>query len=79
MTGNTINNNGDSGVVAFSGTTLIGNTVRGNVVFGFDLICDFGACGYGSNVLGGNNGASSEVQGGVQIGTNICNNTTTCP
>jgi hypothetical protein len=37
--------------------------------------------GYGSNVLGENNGGSAnpQVSGGLQIGTNVCGFNTTCP
>jgi parallel beta-helix repeat protein len=78
VSGNTVNNNGAAGITAQVGSTVIGNTIRGNVGLGLTLGAIGATCGYGSNVLTGNNTGGTQVSGGVQIGQNICNSAL-CP
>jgi len=62
-----------TGIVAGVGSRVVGNTIGANDGGGMALQ---GGAGYAGNVLYGNNGT---VTGGVQIGTNLCDGSTTCP
>ncbi len=71
--GNTAYLNTVDGIFALGGSTVHRNTVYSNVLFGLSLISD---CSYQENTIT-NNG--STVSGGVNLGSNVCNGTTTCP
>jgi Right handed beta helix region len=75
---NTSLNNASHGLFAANGSVVIGNTARDNAGLGFQLDGD---AGYKENVLTANNGdsANPQVDGGIQIGLNICGTDTTCP
>lgn len=74
---NTANENGAAGILAQS-STVLENTAIGNGGVGLDLD---GFSGYASNVLNENNGgnANPPVEGGIEIGTNVCGGDTICP
>jgi len=74
ITNNTVNSNTRAGIYANAGTTVTGNTVRGNSYLGLWL--DNAA--FGNNVVTGNNGGSTQVSGGIQMGPNVCNSSL-CP
>ncbi len=78
VTGNTVVDNGDFGISAGSGSMVNGNTVSGNGQQGLLLGT---SSGYGNNVLTENNGgnANPQVDGGLEIGTNVCGLDTICP
>jgi parallel beta-helix repeat protein len=74
LSGNTVSANGGDGVYC-STCTVTGNTVSANAKYGlrfFDV-----HSGYANNVINGN--TDGAVSSGTQIGTNLCNGTTTCP
>jgi hypothetical protein len=92
VSGNVASFNGDGGISTGEASTVSGNTVNANGVFGIstdgtvrgDTITnngDFGlflsSGGYTDNVIIGNLGGT--VSGGVEMGTNVCDGTTTCP
>jgi hypothetical protein len=52
----------------------MGNTVRDNSGIGLNLGSN---TGYTNNVITSNSGGT--VSGGIQMGTNLCNTSTTCP
>lgn len=72
---NSVFENKLGGLSGFS--TAVGNVVGGNG--GFGLSSSSG--GYALNVIRSNNGgnANPQVDGGTEIGTNICGGDTTCP
>ena len=74
VSGNTCFQNAGDGIEAGPGSTAAGNTVRGNGGFGLRL-------GTGSawrdNTVTGN--AAGTVEGGVQVGGNVCNGSGLCP
>jgi len=78
VTGNTAVDNGDFGINAGSGSTVTGNTANDNRREGLFLGV---SSGYGNNVLTENNGgnANPQVDGGIEIGTNVCGLDTICP
>lgn len=67
---NTVTTSG-VGIVAGQGSSVARNTVSDNVGLGLDLST---GAGYVGNVADGNNGgnANTQVQGGVQLGANLC-------
>jgi parallel beta-helix repeat protein len=66
---------GDREGISIAGkSTVIGNTVSDN--FGFGMSLGAGT-GYGENVIANNGGGT--VVGGVQLGINVCDGSTTCP
>ena len=67
VTGNTAMDNGRFGIKAL-GSTVIGNIARSNILHGLSVPNG----GYGNNVLIGNNSGGAQVNGGIEIGTNIC-------
>jgi parallel beta helix pectate lyase-like protein len=71
FTNNVVNSNYAQGIYALHGTILMGNTVRGNSGTGMDLVDAV----YSNNVISGNLGT---VNGGIQMGPNICNSAP-CP
>jgi parallel beta-helix repeat protein len=71
---NTAYGNGSDGIVVTSGSTVQRNTVRGNISFGLSLGSQ---STYRENTVTNNTGGS--VNGGVNMGDNSCNGTTTCP
>lgn len=71
--GNTFYNNRGIGLIAGSGTAVIANVARENFDIGFQLATDVG---YRENVLVAN--GPPQISGGVQIGTNLCENAI-CP
>ena len=75
--GNFVENNFGDGIEVTgmnAGSLLEGNTVQGNGDFGLRL---GGTAGYAGNVIVGN--SDGTVDGGVEIGTNVCQTDTTCP
>jgi hypothetical protein len=70
---NNISRNNLAGVQASSGSTVLGNVARGNDQDGLTLSAD---TGYAQNVATDN---GSDVDGGIEIGTNLCGADTTCP
>jgi hypothetical protein len=71
----TVNNNSschnvEAGIIA---NTAIGNTLWGNGGYGLQSLG-----GYANNVFNDNNGGGAQVQGGIQMGVNVCNNAS-CP
>lgn len=74
VTGNTAQNNGGNGINTGSNCTVIGNSASSNTGYGLNLAT---GTGYANNVVNNNTGGT--VFGGVQMGTNICTATTTCP
>ena len=73
VTDNMANDNGNNGIAVTLYGNVSGNTVSGNSAFG--LFLDK-AVGYANNVVYRN---AKTVSGGVQMGTNVCDGTTTCP
>jgi hypothetical protein len=71
--GNSVESNGGVGISVFSGTLVQGNSLRSNVI-GISLSAD---SAYRENVI--SNNSSATVTGGVNLGDNSCNGTTTCP
>jgi parallel beta-helix repeat protein len=69
---NTVSDNTESGISTFANSAILGNTLRGNGSWGLEL----GAAGYEGNVFSAN---GSTVLGGVEIGTNLCDGSTSCP
>jgi parallel beta-helix repeat protein len=69
---NTINGNAGSGI-ASEHATILENAVRGNGSQGLTLTAPVG---YAGNVISQN---GSTVAGGVEIGTNLCEGSTSCP
>ncbi len=78
VTGNTAVDNGDFGISASSGSTVTGNTANDNRRRGLFLGV---SSGFGNNVLTENNGgnANPQVDGGIEIGTNVCGTNTIYP
>ena len=80
--GNIVAVNGKDGIKeGYAGDPATGSLIKDNVItrnhhgLGLDLAPD---SGYANNVLTHNNGAGPQVQGGVQIGQNLCG-TGLCP
>jgi hypothetical protein len=65
--------NGGVGIRGFGVVT--GNHTTDNTGFGLDMAASSG--GYSNNVINFNAGGT--VTSGVQMGTNVCNGSTTCP
>jgi parallel beta-helix repeat protein len=74
VTGNTASSNGNMGIFADAGSSVTGNTASLNGGSGLNLGNN---TGYTNNVITGNSGGT--VIGGIQMGTNLCNTSTTCP
>lgn len=72
---NTASLNGQNGITTENDASVIGNNVAGNDNDGLYLST---GTGYVNNVANGNFGLQ-EVEGGVQMGVNICGGDTTCP
>lgn len=68
-------NNNQSGIHAESGSTVQRNTARGNTSFGLNLFAS--GSSYRENTVTDNDGGT--VSGGIDMGSNSCNGTTTCP
>ncbi len=49
--------------------TVLGNTMRSNGSFGLSFVS---TGGYAQNALDDNNGGGAQVQGGIQMGGNVC-------
>jgi hypothetical protein len=73
VTGNNARSNVGDGIVVGVGSTVIGNTSLLNTGFGMVL----SSAGYAQNVIRSNTGGT--VSGGVQMGTNVCDDDTSCP
>jgi hypothetical protein len=69
----TATGNGGIGIGLASRSRVVGNTVSNNTGAGMSLGT---GTGYGGNVVNNNGGT---VSGGVEMGANICDGTTTCP
>jgi hypothetical protein len=76
--GNVTGTNGSHGVLTGVACTVRSNGVTNNTGFGLNLGT---GSGYGDNVIDGNNGGNlnAQVSGGIEIGTNLCADNTTCP
>lgn len=74
--GNTANGNGQSGIRSDLGSTISGNTVLGNAGFGLSLGPQ---SGYRENVISSNTGGTVDGTGLVNLGSNACNGSATCP
>jgi len=75
---NIVKENAAFGITAGQRSVVLANTITGHPSFGLSIT--FG--GYGQNVIRDNNGgnANPQVTGdGLEIGTNVCGNDTTCP
>ena len=78
ISGNTAYDNGDDGIRANGGASVQGNTVSLNGSYGLNLFHTFlSDAGYRENVISEN--LTGTVNGGVNLGSNSCNGTTTCP
>lgn len=76
--GNTVRLCGADGISAGFGSLVLENTLAFNAGFGIALSSP--TAGFAGNILRGNNGGGGpQVDGGTQIGTNLCNANTTCP
>lgn len=73
----TVTDNGGDGIRGFPGGLLIGNTIYNNTGFAMTL----NDAGYVSNAIGQNNGgnANPQVNGGVELGENLCATNANCP
>lgn len=71
---NTVFGNTGNGIVAFGGSSVQRNAVRGNDGVGLSMS---GSPSYRENVV--TNNAGGTVVGGVDLGSNSCNSTTSCP
>jgi hypothetical protein len=72
--GSTAYQNGGAGIFASGGANVSGNAVRSNTGNGLSLSS---SAAYRDNVINGN--TAGTVSGGVNMGSNSCNGTTTCP
>jgi hypothetical protein len=70
-------NNAGHGISAHSAAVVIGNSAVING--GFALVTS--GAGYAQNNFDSNNGGNTnpQVQGGIEIGINICGGDTVCP
>lgn len=77
--GNTATDNGRYGILANGAVLVLDNTIMDNDDFGIFL--GNANAGYAGNTITDNTGSPGgpQVQGGTQIGTNICGTDTTCP
>lgn len=76
---NVIRRNGGIGVFGVE-LQIRDNTIVGNDGYGIVSLPGGGTvAAYGGNYLVDNNAGGLQVQGGVQLGTNICGGDTTCP
>jgi hypothetical protein len=74
IVGNVVRENGTIGVSANSGGSLVlDNTVTDNASVGGEFSAQDA---YARNVFREN---GTDVSGGIQIGTNLCGDNTTCP
>ena len=73
VSGNLSYGNG-AGIFANAGSLVEGNNIRNNTGVGLDLASD---AAYRENVI--NNNTGGNVTGGVNMGSNSCNGTATCP
>ena len=74
ITDNSANSNGGDGIFNARGVVR-GNTVTQNTGFGLNL--QGVSTGYSENVINFN--TAGTVNGGAEMGTNLCNGNTTCP
>ena len=74
VSGNTAYANGGDGIFTGFGSSVQRNTLRSNGGFGLRLFFD---AAYRDNVITGN--TMGTVYGGVNMGSNSCDGTTTCP
>ncbi len=74
ISGNTAHDNTGDGIAANTGSIVQSNSVRSNGGFGLNLT---GNAGYQENVITLN--TAGTVSGGVNLGSNSCNSTATCP
>jgi hypothetical protein len=70
----TVTGNGGTGIILAPRSRAVGNTVANNTGAGMSLGT---GTGYGGNVV--NNNIISTIAGGVEMGANICDGSTTCP
>lgn len=76
VSGNTAYLNAGDGIQTSSGATVWGNTVRVNTGFGLNLGAQ---SGYRENVISSNTAGTVTGTGIVNLGSNACNGSTTCP
>ncbi len=74
LSNNTSRYNNGIGIATNAQTILQGNVSSNNTGIGINM---GSPSGYGANLVSGNSGGT--VVGGIETGTNICNNSTTCP
>lgn len=72
--GNIVFNNEGNGIVATAGSTLQGNTVRVNSLYGLGLDA---TTAYSDNVITAN--TMGTVQSGYDMGNNFCDTDAVCP
>jgi hypothetical protein len=75
--GNTVEFCGGDGISVSFGSLVQGNVVRSCATFGIELASS--TSGFTQNVLGGNNESGDQTSGGVDLGGNLCQTSTTCP
>jgi hypothetical protein len=71
-----------AGIVADTGSAVVDNVATGNTGVGLDLVSAIGPdAGYARNVVAQNtsNSANPQVNGGIEMGPNVCGTNTTCP
>ncbi len=77
VVGNTVYSNTLNGIEAqFGGNLVARNNAQDNVGFGMVLALQDA---YRENLVGGNTGGTVQENGAVDMGSNSCNATTTCP
>jgi hypothetical protein len=77
VTNNAVVENTEDGIRCSNGAcSVVGNTAFGNDLYGLNLAAD---TGYTNNVISTTNATQGTVSGGVEIGTNLCDGSTTCP
>ena len=69
---------GAAGISALSSSSIQGNVATANAVYGLYLVPENGgtASAYRDNFV---TGSPNSVAGGINLGGNSCNGTTTCP
>lgn len=83
VTHNAAQLNGLDGIFVGEGGTALGNMARRSTRLGLRMFVTGAGIsgGYAHNALTGNNGgdANPQVEGGIELGTNLCGADTICP
>ena len=74
VSANAVSSSGSDGIFASNGSTVFENSIRDNDDFGIRVISNVG---YRDNIFEGN--GAGTVNGGLDLGGNVCDGTTTCP